>query len=48
MTGRTRPIIETTLTNWTFACQDLEHHTKKESKADFDRFKSKDSPVSPG
>ena len=22
----------------------MEHHTKKESKADFDRFKSKDSP----
>jgi hypothetical protein len=40
-----RPIIETTLMKiglppaWI-----LEHHTKNEHKADFDRFKSKDSP----
>jgi len=40
-----RPIIETTLTKIGLSpALILEHHTKKESKADFDRFKSKDSP----
>jgi hypothetical protein len=40
-----RPIIETTLTTIGLSpALILEHHTKKESKADFDRFKSKDSP----
>lgn len=40
-----RPIIETTLTKMGLSpALILEHHTKKESKADFDRFKSKDSP----
>lgn len=40
-----RPIIETTLTKIGLSTAlILEHHTKKESKADFDRFKSKDSP----
>lgn len=40
-----RPIIETTLTKIGLSpTLILEHHTKKESKADFDRFKSKDSP----
>jgi len=40
-----RPIIETTLTRIGLSpALILEHHTKKESKADFDRFKSKDSP----
>lgn len=40
-----RPIIETTLTKIGHSpTLILEHHTKKESKADFDRFKSKDSP----
>lgn len=40
-----RPILETTLTKIGFSpALILEHHTKKESKADFDRFKSKDSP----
>lgn len=40
-----RPILETTLTKIGLSpALILEHHTKKESKADFDRFKSKDSP----
>ena len=40
-----RPIVETTLTRIGLSpALILEHHTKKESKADFDRFKSKDSP----
>jgi hypothetical protein len=40
-----RPIIETTLTKIGLSpALILEHHTKKENKADFDRFKSKDSP----
>ena len=40
-----RPIIEMTLTKIRLSpTLILEHHTKKESKADFDRFKSKDSP----
>lgn len=40
-----RPIIETTLMKIGLSpALILEHHTKKESKADFDRFKSKDSP----
>lgn len=40
-----RPIIETALTRMGLSpALILEHHTKKESKADFDRFKSKDSP----
>jgi hypothetical protein len=40
-----RPIIEMTLTRIGLSpTLILEHHTKKESKADFDRFKSKDSP----
>ena len=40
-----RPIIETTLTKIGLSpTLILEHHTKKENKADFDRFKSKDSP----
>jgi type III restriction enzyme len=40
-----RPLIETTLTKIGLSpALILEHHTKKESKADFDRFKSKDSP----
>lgn len=40
-----RPIIETSLTKIGLSpALILEHHTKKESKADFDRFKSKDSP----
>jgi len=40
-----RPIIETMLTKIGLSpALILEHHTKKESKADFDRFKSKDSP----
>lgn len=40
-----RPIIETTLTKIGLSpALILEHHTKKESKADFDRFNSKDSP----
>jgi type III restriction enzyme len=40
-----RPIIETTLTKIGLSPSlILEHHTKNENKADFDRFKSKDSP----
>jgi hypothetical protein len=40
-----RPIIETTLTRIGLSpALILEHHTRKENKADFDRFKSKDSP----
>jgi hypothetical protein len=40
-----RPIVETTLTKIGLSpALILEHHTKKENKADFDRFKSKDSP----
>jgi len=40
-----RPNIEMTLTRIGLSpTLILEHHTKKESKADFDRFKSKDSP----
>ena len=40
-----RPIIETTLTKIGLSpALIVEHHTKKENKADFDRFKSKDSP----
>ncbi len=40
-----RPIIEATLTKIGLSpTLILEHHTKNESKADFDRFKSKDSP----
>ena len=40
-----RPIIETTLTKIGLSpTLILEHHTKKENKADFDRFKTKDSP----
>jgi type III restriction enzyme len=40
-----RPTIETTLTKIGLSpALILEHHTKNESKADFDRFKSKDSP----
>jgi hypothetical protein len=40
-----RPIIETTLTKIGLSqALILEHHTKNEHKADFDRFKSKDSP----
>ncbi len=40
-----RPIIEMTLTKIGLSpTLILEHHTRKESKADFDRFKSKDSP----
>ena len=40
-----RPIVETTLTKIGLSpALILEHHTKNESKADFDRFKSKDSP----
>lgn len=40
-----RPIIETTLTKVGLSpALILEHHTKKENKIDFDRFKSKDSP----
>lgn len=40
-----RPIIETTLTKIGLSpALILEHHTKNEGKADFDRFKSKDSP----
>ena len=40
-----RPIIETTLTKIGLSpALVLEHHTKNENKADFDRFKSKDSP----
>jgi type III restriction enzyme len=40
-----RPIIETTLTKIGLSpALLLEHHTKRENKPDFDRFKSKDSP----
>jgi hypothetical protein len=40
-----RPIIEGTLTKLGLSPTLLvEHHTKNENKADFDRFKSKDSP----
>ena len=40
-----RPIVETSLTKIGLSpALILEHHTKKENKADFDRFKSKDSP----
>jgi len=40
-----RPIIEMTLTKIGLSpTLILEHHTKRESKIDFDRFKSKDSP----
>ncbi|MBN2117969.1 MAG: DEAD/DEAH box helicase family protein [Anaerolineales bacterium] len=40
-----RPIVETTLTKIGLPpALILEHHTKNENKADFDRFKSKDSP----
>ena len=40
-----RPIIETTLTQIGLSpTLILEHHTRNENKADFDRFKSKDSP----
>ena len=40
-----RPVIEATLTKIGLSpTLILEHHTKNESKADFDRFKSKDSP----
>jgi type III restriction enzyme len=40
-----RPIIETTLTKIGLSpALILEHHTKNENKADFDRFKSKESP----
>ncbi|MEP7134096.1 MAG: DEAD/DEAH box helicase family protein, partial [Chloroflexota bacterium] len=40
-----RPIIEGTLTKMGLSpALILEHHTKHDSKADFDRFKSKDSP----
>ncbi|HXQ34224.1 MAG TPA: DEAD/DEAH box helicase family protein, partial [Anaerolineales bacterium] len=40
-----RPIIETTLTKIGVSpALILEHHTKNDNKADFDRFKSKDSP----
>jgi type III restriction enzyme len=40
-----RPVIETTLTQIGLSpALILEHHTKNENKADFDRFKSKDSP----
>ncbi len=40
-----RPIIETTLPKIGLSpALILEHHTKNENKADFDRFKSKDSP----
>ena len=40
-----RPIVETTLTKIGLSpTLVLEHHTKKENKADFDRFKTKDSP----
>jgi type III restriction enzyme len=43
--GELRPIIETTLTKIGLSpTLILEHHTKKENKTDFDRFKSKDSP----
>ena len=40
-----RPIIEGTLTRMGLSpTLLLEHHTKNDNKADFDRFKSKDSP----
>jgi type III restriction enzyme len=40
-----RPVIEGTLTKMGLSpTLILEHHTKHDSKADFDRFKSKDSP----
>src|SRR6266498_5111862 len=40
-----RPIVETALTKIGLSpALLLEHHTKNENKADFDRFKSKDSP----
>jgi type III restriction enzyme len=40
-----RPIIEGTLTKMGLSpTLLLEHHTKNDNKADFDRFKSKDSP----
>ena len=40
-----RPIIEATLTKIGLSpALILEHHTKNDNKADFDRFKSKDSP----
>lgn len=40
-----RPIIETTLTKIGLSpTLILEHHTKNDNKADFDRFKSMDSP----
>jgi type III restriction enzyme len=40
-----RPIIETALTKIGLSpALILEHHTKNENKADFDRFRSKDSP----
>jgi hypothetical protein len=40
-----RPIVETALTNIGISpALILEHHTKNENKADFDRFRSKDSP----
>ncbi len=40
-----RPVIETALASINMpSTLILEHHTKKENKADFDRFSSKDSP----
>lgn len=40
-----RPIVETALTRLGLSpALVLEHHTKNDNKADFDRFKSKDSP----
>jgi type III restriction enzyme len=40
-----RPIVETALTKIGLSpALLLEHHTKNDNKADFDRFKSKDSP----
>ncbi len=40
-----RPVIETTLASLNLpSTLILEHHTKNENKADFDRFRSKDSP----
>jgi type III restriction enzyme len=40
-----RPIVETTLAKIGLSpTLILEHHTKNENKADFDRFKTKDSP----
>jgi type III restriction enzyme len=40
-----RPVVEATLTKIGLSpALILEHHTKHEDKADFDRFKSKDSP----